>query len=475
MAAPTLVWLRDDLRVDDNPALHAAKQLRGPVIPVYIRTEGEPWALGPAARWWLADSLESLAKGLKERSSRLILRAGEALPVLRDLLAETGAEAIYWNRRYTPHHVQVDTQVKAALSEQGLEARSFNGSMLWEPWEVTRSGRTFQTFTSYHRAALALGDLPVPEGAIGELPAPEAWPSSEALGDWSLRSHFSAYPEGFNDRWKPGENEARRRLERFLDEPARRYYAEKHRPDLHGTSRLSPSLRFGEISPRRLYHETLQQMEADETIRQGGRKFLQELHWRDFAKYLLYTHPQLAEEPLRRVFGNLPWREDDTAFEAWKNGQTGYPLVDAAMRELRVTGWMHNRMRMVTASFLTKDLLIPWQKGEAWFWECLVDGDMASNAMNWQWVTGCGVDGTGFQRIFNPVTQGHTFDPDGSYVRRWVPEVAPLAVPAIHAPWTASPMDSRLAEIVLGTTYPEPIVDHAEARKRALEAVASLS
>jgi deoxyribodipyrimidine photo-lyase len=435
-AAPTILWFRQDLRLSDNPALTAAVARSGPVIPVYIwapEEEGD-WPPGAASKWWLGRSLTALAGDLEKRGSRLIVRRGPTLGTLEQIIAETGAEAIFWNRRYEPAAIARDGEVKSGLRARGLIAESFNSNLLFEPWTTAnQTGKPFRVFTAFWRACMNRRIEPAAADAPKHMRAPADWPSSLAIAELELEPTID-WAAGLRETWQPGEAGARRQLSRFL-KVARDYENTRDRPDLIGTSRLSPHLHFGEISPGQIWRAAPK-----------SEAYLRQLIWREFAYHLLFHFPESTHRPLRAEFAEFPWKSDAKAFRAWTRGKTGYPLVDAGMRELWHTGWMHNRVRMMVASFLVKDLLIGWQEGAAWFWDTLVDADLANNTLGWQWVAGCGADAAPYFRIFNPTIQATKFDPDGAYVGRWAPDSAKLA----------------------------PIVDHEEARQSALAALASI-
>jgi len=433
-AAPTILWLRQDLRLTDNPALQHALQRGGAVVPVYIDSAGEEggWAPGAAARWWLHRSLAALDAALRRLGSRLLRRRGAALPVLQQLIRDTGADAVIWNRRYEPAAIERDRAVKAALQESGVLAASHNGALLLEPWEIsTKSGGPFRIYTPYWRQLLATLQPAMPLPAPVAIAAPERWPRGDALADLALLPRIEWY-HGMELAWQPGEAGATARLAEFCEQGLDGYRDRRERPAIAGTSRLSPHLHFGELSPRQLWHaigaaEARRGLPATEW-RHG--KYLGELIWREFAHHLLYHFPHCVTEPLQPAFRGFPWREDAGLLGAWQQGRTGIPLVDAGMRELWTTGWMHNRVRMIVASFLVKNLRIAWQHGARWFWDTLVDADLASNTLGWQWVAGCGADAAPYFRVFNPLTQAAKFDPDGAYVHRWLDAVA-LARPPI--------------------------------------------
>ncbi len=472
----SIVWFRQDLRLDDHPALLAAVARRGAVIPLFIWSPQEegPWAPASASRWWLHHSLTALARSLERLGSRLILRTGEALATLQAVLRETGASAVFWNRRYEPTVIARDATVKTQLRQQGVQTASFNSALLFEPWQVsTKQGGPYQVYTPFYKACTLLTSEE-PRSAPTTLPAPPQWPASLALAELRLEPTID-WAGGMRASWTPGEAGARQRLEAFLPRAIKSYKDERDRPDLTSTSSLSPHLHHGEISPRRLWKLVQERFAGQVPMPSGPEVYLKEVFWREFAHHLLFHFPHTTEAPLRGEFARFPWRSDPGELRAWQRGRTGYPLIDAGMRQLWSTGWMHNRVRMVVASFLVKDLLLPWQEGARWFWDTLVDADLANNTLGWQWSAGCGADAAPYFRIFNPVQQGERFDPVGAYVAHWVPELARLPARWIHKPWLAPADVLTAAGVELGQTYPRPIVDHASARARALEALATLS
>lgn len=476
--APSLVWFRQDLRLTDQPALDLAVGAGGPVIPVFLWSPEEeaPWAPGAASRWWLHHSLGRLEAALRAKGSRLIVRRGPVGEALAGLIRETGARSVFWNRRYEPAVVERDQRLKEILRAQGVRVESGNAALLMEPWTVqNQSGRPFQVFTPFWRACLAVLSPPAPKAAPVALRAPAAWPRSEPVEALELLPRIP-WDGGLRAAWTPGEEGAGVQLDRFCQAALERYGEERDRPDLPGTSRLSPHLHFGEIGPRQVWAAV-----REASTRAGGTgdawrtgRFLTEVGWREFAHHLLFHHPETPSQPLRREFGRFPWRVDAAALKAWTTGRTGVPMVDAGMRELWATGWMHNRVRMVVGSFLVKNLLLSWEEGARWFWDTLVDADLASNTLGWQWVAGCGADAAPYFRVFNPVAQGRKFDPNGDYVRRWVPELGRLGVADIHAPWEASPSALRAAGVTLGRDYPHPVVSLSASRIAALTAFARL-
>ncbi len=470
MAEPAIVWLRQDLRLEDNPALAAAIETKRPLILVYVLDDETPgrWRFGAAQRWWLHKSLESLSTNIARRGGSLVLRRGRADQVIPQLTRESDARAVFWNRCYEPFAIARDAKLKDQLAASGIEAKSFNGSLLFEPWEVqTKTGAPFKVFTPFWRACVQRGTSRSPLPAPKSLNGFKGAVTSELLDSWKLRPKAPNWAKGFEPEWRPGESGARAALDAFLSTRLTAYPEARNQLGQNATSRLSPHLHFGEISPVQIW--------AAVGDAPGAAKFLSEIGWREFSYNLLFHWPSLPEQNWRESFNAFPWRDDEAELESWRRGRTGYPVVDAAMRELWVTGTMHNRARMIAASFLIKHLLIDWRQGEAWFWDTLLDADLANNAASWQWVAGSGADAAPYFRIFNPVTQGEKFDAEGVYVRRWVPELSRLPNELIHRPWEASADTLSRASIVLGTDYPKPIVDHSQARARALAAFAGLS
>lgn len=476
--APCLVWFRQDLRLADNPALAAAVATGRPVIPFYLFEEapGAPWAMGAASRWWLHGSLAALAADLAARGAPLVLRRGDPAEDVQQLVAETGAAQVVWNRCYEPAAVARDTALKQTLTGLGVAVDSYNAALLFEPWTVrTGAGGPFKVFTPFWRACRAQGVTTPPTPAPERIAGPAGPPASLDLADLGLLPVKPDWAGGLRTAWTPGEAGARDRLAAFLEEALDGYGANRNRPDMAATSRLSPHLHFGEIGPRQVWRAVETFVEAHPALRGDADTFLSEIGWREFSTHLLFHTPDLPERNWKTQFDVFPWKEDAAGLEAWRRGRTGYPIVDAGMRELWTTGFMHNRVRMIAASFLIKDLMVHWRAGEDWFWDTLVDADLASNAASWQWVAGSGADAAPYFRIFNPVTQGESYDPHGAYVRRWIPEIAALPDAVIHKPWTATPLALAEAGIVLGRDYPLPIVDHGEARNAALAAYKSLA
>jgi len=472
---PIVVWFRRDLRLADNPALLAAQATGRPVIPLFILDEtGTVRPLGAAARWWLDKSLAQLGASLQSLGGGLTLRRGPSGGILEDFVEETGAAGVYWNRLYDGRSVARDGLIKASLVDRGLECRSFNAGLLNEPWEIaSAAGGPYRVFTPYWRAARPMAALASPEPAPKRVSFPAAMPRTDALSAWRLHPRRPDWSGGFSP-WRPGERGAQRRLDDFLERRLPRYASDRNSPGLEGTSTLSPHLAFGEIGPRQIWAAT-QAAAASGAPSGDAESFLRELGWREFNYHILFHHPEVISKSFKPAFDEFPWRVDAPGFRAWRRGRTGYPLVDAGMRQLWATGWMHNRVRMVTASFLTKHLGMDWRLGEAWFWDTLVDADLANNVAGWQWVAGCGADAAPYFRIFNPTLQAEKFDLGGDYVRRWVPELSVLSDAEIHQPWRFLETSLLAKTDDLEQPYPRRIVDHAMARARALDAYRSLT
>ncbi|MDE8344788.1 MAG: deoxyribodipyrimidine photo-lyase [Acidocella sp.] len=461
----TLVWLRDDLRLADNPALYAAVQTAlaqgGKILAVYILDEN----LGNAARWWLHHSLSRLADDLAARRGALVLKRGDPAVIIPALAHAAGAGAVHAARSFTPGLRAADRAVDAALKPLNIAFHRHLSVSLFAPERiVTKAGGPYGVYTPFSKACFEAGV------STEHLPAPEHIPgltgmTGEALDDWHLLPTNPDWAGGLRASWTPGEAGAEAALARFLAGPVQDYDEARNLPGKPGTSRLSPHVRFGEISPRAVFQRASACGQS-----KGVQVFLKELLWREFSINLLWQHPDLRRVPIRPEFNKFPWAEAPDALRAWQRGQTGVPIVDAGMRELWRTGWMHNRVRMICASFLVKHLLIPWQAGEAWFWDTLCEADEAANAASWQWVAGCGADAAPYFRIFNPVLQGQKFDGDGTYVREFVPEIAKLPDKYLHCPWEADEKILTNAGVRLGRTYPHPIIPLSEGRNNALKA-----
>jgi len=466
---PIIVWFRRDLRLADNPALSQAAKTGQPLIALYIYETKPHRPYGGASNWWLHHSLTSLEKDLKALGVHLVIGRGAAGEIIDEIIEQTGARDIFWNRRYAQTARQTDKAVMDKLKSQGLNVQSFRANLLSEPWEFkTKTGGYYKVFTPYWRKVVSDAIIHPP------LPKPKAlkaYNESEELGGLTLKTlellpeHRENTPDWgskLKPHWQIGEAGANKALEAFLDGPVEYYAEQRNRPDdENGTSKLSPHLAFGEISPRQIW-------QAAQKLGGKSAKFLSEIGWREFSYTLLYFNPDLASKNFKPAFDGFEWDNNPKNLKAWQVGQTGYPFVDAGMRQLWQTGWQHNRVRMVTASFLIKHLLIDWRLGEDWFHDTLVDADPASNAASWQWVAGSGADASPYFRIFNPFSQGEKFDPDGIYVRKYVPELSAMPDKYIHRPWEAPKHVLEKAGIELGVDYPFPIVEHKFARERAL-------
>ena len=470
-ANPVIVWFRNDLRLHDHPALTAAVKSGTPLVLVYILDDDAAghWKLGGASRWWLANSLDALAKDIEHRGGRLLLRRGETSNQLQRLAEETHASAIYFTRGYEPSAVALESRLHSKFAKTQVALKRYGGRLIREPEELrTAAGKPFQVYSPFWRAftsdLLVAKELSAPRRLV---PPAEAV-ASEKLTDWNLLPSKPDWSSGLADTWVPGEEGARSRLKTFAAGALATYAQSRDRPDQCGTSRLSPHLAFGEISPAACWRAAVHAQHEKELGEKSVETFMRELVWREFSYSLLFHLPEMPEKALRTEFSAFPWRNSAADLKAWRRGETGYPIVDAGMRELWSTGYMHNRVRMIVASFLTKHLLLHWTEGEACFWDTLVDADLANNSASWQWVAGCGADAAPYFRIFNPILQGQKFDPEGKYVSKWVPELARLAS-ELHSPWAASVSALQRADVKLGKTYPEPIVDHQIARERALK------
>lgn len=460
-----ILWFRQDLRIDDNPALcESAKH--NAVLPIYILDDHDP--IGAASRWWLHHSLDALNQSLE---GKLNIYQGNAETILKNLCEKKNIDVVYWNRCYEAWSQQREENVEALLDTLNVKHESFNASLLWEPWENLKSdGTPYKVFTPFYKKGCLGAALP-PRKPIS---APKKISFIHDPENKTTLKELALLPEIPWDKqmkmtWKIGEEAAQQRLNDFLSDGIEHYKKGRDFPAEDSVSRLSPHLHFGEISPHQVWH-TAKQSGSNENI----EHFLRELAWREFSYSLLFHNPDLPKKNLQTKFDRFPWRHNKKDLERWQQGQTGIPIVDAGMRELWQTGYMHNRVRMIVASFLVKNLLIHWQEGEAWFWDCLVDADLANNSASWQWVAGCGADAAPYFRIFNPVTQGQKFDPEGEYTRQFVPELEKLPNKYLFNPWDAPIEILSHANIILGETYPKPMTDLKISRQRALDAFSSL-
>ncbi len=468
---PIIVLFRQDLRISDNRALSAAAHTGRPVVPVFAlehaRLAGR--SLGGSRRWWLHRSLDALSGKLAALGSPLVLLSGDLEASLERLVAQTGANTVLWNRRYDPPGAAADAKLKTVLRNKSIRLHSFEGQLLHEPTLLTTgTGNPFRVYSPFWRALLRNDEPREPLSAPDHLRPPENAVKGETLESFQLNPVRPDWSAGLRESWQPGEDHALKRLETFLENDLENYISERDLPSRPSTSLLSPHLAHGEITPFQVWHATRTAFKSGCTA--DAEKFRKEIAWREFSYHLLFHNPKLDSANFNRAFDRFPWADDARRLEIWQRGRTGYPLVDAGMRQLWQTGWMHNRVRMVCASFLVKHLMIDWRHGERWFWDTLVDADPASNAASWQWVAGCGADAAPYFRVFNPILQGEKFDPDGTYIRHFVPELGQLSNKYVHRPWEATETELRAAGVKLGTNYPKPVVEHQPARNRALEA-----
>ena len=461
---PRIVWLRRDLRLSDNPVFGPVAADSRPTIPLFIDDDGigAARALGGAGKWWRGESLVALDRSLRGLGSRLVIRRGFAADVLDALIEDSGADTLSFNLSRDPTIAAEETQIVTALRARGVTIEIHDANYLHDPAQLrTSSGGAFKVFTPFWNRLLGFYTPPALNPAPKKLTAPKPWP--DGLDVAALRV-TEAWVAPIAKSWTPGEGSARARLKKFSQSILADYAAARGRPDLDGTSRLSPHLAWGEISAHTIWRYLHDKHGAK------ALPYLRELGWRDFNMRLLSDFPELGWKPWQAKFAAFPAQNDKKLLRAWQRGLTGYPIVDAGLRQLWQTGWMHNRVRMIVGSFLVKDLLLPWQRGEEWFWDTLVDADLSQNAGNWQWIAGCGADAAPFFRVFNPTLQGEKFDPDGNYVRAWVPELVRLPAKLIHQPWRATEAELATAGVKLGGIYPHPMVDHAKARNAALTA-----
>jgi deoxyribodipyrimidine photo-lyase len=471
--APTIVWFRKDLRLADNAALAAALEAGGPIVPVFIWAPQEvgDWAPGGASKWFLHEALASLNTDLQALGGRLILQSGDSLEVLHGIVVATGATRVFWNRRYEGSLREKDATIKRELRAGGVEVESFNSTLLNEPHTVsTGGGKPYKVYTPYWKRVKDRAVEPPVNLSVTGLRFPADWPTSLALDDLALLPTVN-WDKKFHSYWEVSEAAAHARLERFLAEAVDGYATDRDIPGVDGTSSLSPYLHWGLIGPRQIMAAL---SERCGPLQNGPEVYAKEIYWREFAYNVLYHFPHTPDEALQEKYADFPWEPDSKILEQWQRGKTGYPIVDAGMRQLYETGWMHNRVRMIVSSLLVKHLLQDWRAGARWFWDTLVDADLASNTLGWQWSAGCGADAAPYFRIFNPITQGEKFDPDGDFVRKWVPELAKLPKKFIHEPWEAPEEILEDAGVKLGEDYPEPVIEHKKGRERALAALAAL-
>ncbi|MCB1687454.1 MAG: deoxyribodipyrimidine photo-lyase [Halioglobus sp.] len=474
---PVIYWFRQDLRLHDLRGLNKAVATGRPVLACYILDDQSPgqWQMGGASRWWLHHSLAALSADIEKAGGQLYLARGKSEVVLARLTEQSGATLVCCSRQYEPWARQLEKELHESLEERNVELKRYGGSLLWEPETVsTLAGTPFKVFTPFWNKCRDLPLLLEPDTRIRLSRWPASVDAPDTLNDLSLRPTNPDWAKSWGDLWQPGERHASAKLSAFLRGPVSDYDAGRNYPARGATSRLSAHLHFGEIAPARVFHTAREAALGDPELQAETDKFLSELGWREFSHHLLFHFPQMPEEPFKADFAAFPWLGGARELRAWQKGLTGYPIVDAGMRELWQTGYMHNRVRMVVASFLCKHLLVNWRAGQRWFWDTLVDADLANNACGWQWVAGSGADASPYFRIFNPTAQGEKFDKGGDYVRRWVPELAALPDRYLHQPWAAPEKVLQEAGMELPADYPLPIVDHREARESALAAYADI-
>lgn len=468
---PIIVWMRHDLRLEDNPALYHAAYNKTPIIPVFIY---DPKSMdrdyGAAQKWWLHHALNSLRDDFKKHNVNLLIREGDSQEILEGLIKETDAAGVYWNRFYEKWQMDRDAQIKKELRSRDLDIHSFQAHLLFEPWQIeSGSGHHYKVFTPYYKKCLEKADL------IDEpLPVPNSMISASDDLKLGTIDDLNFLPEirwdkKLQDDWDISEKAAHARLSHFFKKGLKNYIDGRDCPSIDGTSHMSPYLRWGMISPRTIWHETKSNAGSNDIPNNQAEFFLREVMWREFTHHLLYYHPDMKSVPIQDKFKDFPWQKNKEFLKAWQKGNTGYPMVDAGMRQLWQTGWMHNRVRMIVGSLLVKHLLISWEEGESWFWDCLVDADPANNTAGWQWIGGCGADAAPYFRIFNPMTQGDKFDAY-AYVRKYVPEIANLPDKYLFSPWEADQTLLQKHKVKLGETYPRPVIEHKEGREQALAA-----
>jgi deoxyribodipyrimidine photo-lyase len=477
MTSPILFWYRQDLRIDDLPGLAAAAATGRPIVPCYILDDETPgaWRAGAASRWWLHHSLSSLSAELAELGGNLVLKRGESADILEQLVQATGAGDVFCTRMYEPWAADLENRLHTRLPDAGIGFKRYGGTLLFEPENIrNRSGQPYKVFSPFWRECLAAAEPAQPKDLDRKATWWDGVIDSDLLADWQLRPERPDWAADWERWWTPGSAGAAEKLDTFLQRGLQDYSEGRNHPALERTTRLSAHLHHGELSPGQVWHRVRRAASDDPALDAQVDKFLSELGWREFSYHLMHHFPSLYEEAFKAPFREFPWLDNGDWLRAWQSGLTGYPMVDAGMRELWHTGYMHNRVRMIVASFLTKHLLIHWRRGAEWFWDTLVDADLANNSCGWQWVAGSGADASPYFRIFNPVTQGEKFDKKGVYIRQWIPELAQLPDRYLHAPWKAPADTLERAGITLGVHYPLPLVEHKSARESALAAYASL-
>ncbi len=471
MNKTTIYCFRNDLRLSDNPALKESIKSKLPILLCYIFDDHSPkqWRIGRASRWWLHHSLNSLQQKIQSLGGKLILRSGIWHEQIVKIAKETQTTEVFCQRSYLPHEIEQENKARTSLLNLGAKLKRFNSYLLYEPEEIqTKAGTPFKVFTPFWNACLNQSDTQLPLNPPKKIDFSSIKIKSDPLQSWNLLPTNPDWSTGISNSWTPGEIGAQKRLKEFLKKSTE-YKNQRDLPASEATSKLSPHLHFGEISPRQIWHQINKRIITDPSATKGAESFLRQLGWRDFANHLIFHWPDLPTQPFKKEFKKFKWKNKTKKLNAWQKGLTGYPLVDAGMRQLWETGWMHNRVRMIAASLLIKNTLQPWQIGEQWFWDTLVDADLAINAASWQWVAGSGSDAAPYFRIFNPVIQSKKFDPQGQYIRKWIPELKHLSNKSIHTPWLASKNELDNAKITLGKNYPKPIIDLKFSRDKALQ------
>ena len=467
----SIFWFRQDLRVHDNPGLTSALSL-GNVLPIYILDDinSNQHRMGAASRWWLHNSLKNLNKRLENKISFYL---GDPLKILGDLIKKFEIKNVFWNRCYEPWRIERDTQIKSYFNKKNINVETFNSSLLWEPWNILKSDKTpYKVFTPFYRKGCLMSNPtrePLQEPSLESLIRDKE--INTTLDSLKLIPKIKWYKE-MESLWEPGEEGATKKLREFLNNGLNGYKEGRNFPGKKNVSQLSPHMHFGEISQNEVWYKA--KSIGDSETSKDLDHFLSELGWREFSYNLLFHFPGLPKENLQEKFNNFPWKKDSDLLTKWQKGLTGYPIIDAGMRELWQTGYMHNRIRMIVGSFLVKNLLLHWHEGEKWFWDCLIDADLASNSASWQWVAGSGADAAPYFRIFNPITQANRFDPEGEYILKFIPELKELPIKYLFSPWEAPEEILKSANVTLGVDYPKPIVDLKESRDAALEAFSTI-
>jgi len=465
-------WFRQDLRLSQNPSLVALSKKVDQIVPIYILDPKQ--RIGSVSKWWLEQSLKNLSDNIEKKNGKLKIFVGNPYDIIESLVENKNIECVYWNRLYDPYSIKRDKRVKSFLKVEDIDCVTFNGYLLNEPWEIkNKSGSFFKVFTPYWRHSNEIIRIKKPNKNIQNIKFNNFnSKNSKKIQDLNLTDKKLKWTDKIQTHWSPGESNAQLKLQQFINKKADNYSIGRDRPDQNLTSKLSPYLHFGEISPVEIYNQVSISKKINS---QNKDKFLAEIGWRDFSYNLLYHYPDMTKNPIQNKFNKFPWLNDNKNLKKWQKGFTGIPIVDAGMRQLYETGWMHNRVRMIVGSFLTKNLLLHWKLGEEWFFDTLVDADIGSNSAGWQWISGCGADASPYFRIFNPILQGQKFDPKGEYVKKYIPELQNVTNKFIHNPWEMPEENQISCHCRIGKDYPSPIVDLKETRNRALSAFKTIS